>query len=236
MTDRIKLFQHNTLSALMAGLYAGNLTIDELLTHGDLGIGTVDSIDGELIVLDGKAYQARGDKTITELPGDSLVPYAAVIPHEAEVIGIQRTEITSEDLSEKMESYFDGYNLFRSIKIEGTFKKMHVRMITRAENGERFAKVAEVQPEYIEENVKGTVVGIWTPEMFHGVSVAGFHLHFLSNDHSFGGHVLDYVLEKGQFELGPVHELEQSFPTNDKNFLRADLDVERLKKDIDLSE
>ncbi|WEV44640.1 acetolactate decarboxylase [Streptococcaceae bacterium ESL0687] len=236
MTDRIKLFQHNTLSALMSGLYAGNLTIGELLTHGDFGIGTIDSIDGELIILDGRAFQAKGDKTITELSDDSLVPYAAVIFHTPEVIGIERSEINSTDLAKKMESYFEGFNLFRSIKVEGLFKEMKVRMITRSESGKRFASVAKNQPEYIEENVRGTIVGIWTPEMFHGVSLAGYHLHFISDDYSFGGHVMSYVLEEGRFELGPVHVLEQNFPTNDKNFLLADLDVERLKEDIDMSE
>lgn len=59
MSEPIKLFQYNTLSALMSGLFEGSLTIGELLEQGDLG-GTLDEIDGELIVLDGKAYQARG--------------------------------------------------------------------------------------------------------------------------------------------------------------------------------
>ena len=59
MSEAIKLFQYNTLGALMAGLYGGTLTVGELLEHGDLGLGTLDSIDGELIVLDGKAYQAK---------------------------------------------------------------------------------------------------------------------------------------------------------------------------------
>ena len=50
MAEAIKLFQYNTLGALMAGLYGGTLTVGELLEHGDLGLGTLDSIDGELIV------------------------------------------------------------------------------------------------------------------------------------------------------------------------------------------
>ena len=48
--EPVKLFQYNTLGALMAGLYGGSFTIGELLEHGDLGVGTLDSIDGELIV------------------------------------------------------------------------------------------------------------------------------------------------------------------------------------------
>lgn len=54
-----RLFQYNTLGALMAGLYGGSLTVGELLEHGDLGLGTLDSIDGELIVLDGKLIRPR---------------------------------------------------------------------------------------------------------------------------------------------------------------------------------
>ena len=46
--EPVKLFQYNTLGALMAGLYGGSFTIGELLEHGDLGVGTLDSIDGVL--------------------------------------------------------------------------------------------------------------------------------------------------------------------------------------------
>ena len=67
MAEPVKLFQYNTLGALMAGLYGGSMTIGELLKYGDLGIGTLDSIDGELIVLDGKAYQAKGSGNVPEV-------------------------------------------------------------------------------------------------------------------------------------------------------------------------
>ena len=58
--EPVKLFQYNTLGALMAGLYGGTMTVGELLEHGDLGLGTLDSIDGELIVLDGRLIKLRG--------------------------------------------------------------------------------------------------------------------------------------------------------------------------------
>lgn len=108
----------------MAGLYGGTMTVGELLEHGDLGLGTLDSIDGELIVLDGKAYQAKGSgdqPEIVEVSPDALIPYAAVVPHQAEVIFRQRFEMTDKELKERIESYYDGENLFRSIKIRGIF-------------------------------------------------------------------------------------------------------------------
>lgn len=234
-----KLFQYNTLGALMAGLYDGSLTVGELLEYGDLGLGTLDSIDGELIVLDGKAYQAKGsgDKPeVVEVPDDMKVPYAAVIHHEAEVIFKQRFEMTDKELQERIESYYDGENLFRSIKIHGTFAKMHVRMIPRSTPDEKFAEVATHQPEYRAENITGTIVGIWTPEIFHGVSVAGYHLHFISDDHTFGGHVMDYVILEGQVEVGAVDQLDQRFPVQDRQYLFAKFNAKDIRGDINKAE
>ncbi|MFC3932284.1 acetolactate decarboxylase [Streptococcus dentapri] len=239
MAEVIKLFQYNTLGALMAGLYDGSLTIEELLEHGDLGIGTLDSIDGELIVLDGKAYQAKGSgdqPEVVEVPLDAKVPYAAVVPHQAEVIFRQRFEMTDKELEDRIESYYDGVNLFRSIKIKGRFKKMHVRMIPKSSTDRKFADVATMQPEYAIENISGTIVGIWTPEMFHGVSVAGYHLHFLSDDLTFGGHVMDFIIEDGLVEVGPVDQLDQRFPVQDRHYLFAKLNVDEMKEDIEKAE
>ncbi|MET3634712.1 acetolactate decarboxylase [Streptococcus porcorum] len=239
MAEAIKLFQYNTLGALMAGLYGGSLTIGELLEHGDLGIGTLDSIDGELIVLDGKAYQAKstdGKLEVVEVSSDEKVPYAAVVPHQAEVIFRQRFEMTHRELEERIESYYDGHNLFRSIKIHGKFKQMHVRMIPKSAPDRKFAEVAVGQPEHHAEEVTGTIVGFWTPEMFHGVSVAGYHLHFLSDDHAFGGHVMDFIIEEGIVEVGPVDQLDQRFPVQDRKYLFAKFNMDELKEDISKSE
>ena len=221
--EPVKLFQYNTLGALMAGLYGGSFTIKELLEHGDLGIGTLDSIDGELIVLDGKAYQAKGsgeEPEIVEVAPDATVPYAAIVPHQAEVI----------------ESYYDGENLFRSIKIHGDFAKMHVRMIPKSTSDTKFADVATHQPEFTRENVTGTIVGFWTPEIFHGVSVAGYHLHFISDDHTFGGHVMDFVIKEGIVEVGAIDQLDQRFPVQDRQYLFAKFNVDQVKEDINKAE
>ena len=215
------------------------MTIGELLKYGDLGIGTLDSIDGELIVLDGKAYQAKGSgdtPEVVEVSDDVTVPYAAVVPHQAEVIFRQRFEMTDAELEKRIESYYDGENLFRSIKIHGDFAHMHVRMIPKSTSEKKFAEVAVSQPEYHADNVSGTIVGFWTPEIFHGVSVAGYHLHFISDDHTFGGHVLDFVIKEGIVELGAVDQLDQRFPVQDRKYLFAKFNLDEMKEDIHKAE
>ncbi|MCR8967773.1 acetolactate decarboxylase [Streptococcus zalophi] len=233
------LFQHNTLASLMAGLYEGTMPLKELLAHGNFGVGTVDSIDGELIVLDGKAYQATGTNNevkVNLVKDHVLVPYAAVVNHTKTKSWTEDTTIDSENLKKTIEAKLDSQNLFFSVKVKGVFSKMHVRMIPKSKTGERFAEIAKHQPEFTEENISGTLVGIWTPELFHGVSVAGFHLHFLSDDVSFGGHVMDFVMEKGAIEIGIINQLEQHFPVTNQTFLEKTFDVHTLRNDIEASE
>ncbi|WP_242257561.1 acetolactate decarboxylase [Streptococcus thoraltensis] len=239
MTQVTKLFQYGTLGALMTGLYDGTLTISELLEHGDIGIGTLDQIDGELIVLDGKAYQAKstdGQLEVLEVSPDMTVPYAAVVPHKVAHTFEQDQVISDRDLHAKIETYFEGKNLFKSFKMHGNFKKMHVRMIPTAKTGESFVKVAANQPEHTAENVSGTIVGIWTPELFHGIGVAGYHLHFLSDDHSFGGHIMDYVMINGHIEIGDIEQLDQRFPVTDEKYLKSNFNLDQMKSDITAAE
>ncbi|AEF25412.1 acetolactate decarboxylase [Streptococcus parauberis] len=239
MTENRTLFQHNTLASLMAGLYHGTMSIFDLLEKGNLGIGTVDGIDGELIILDGKAYQAigTGEKAeVISLNGTETVPYAAIINHHNDINFDITKSISDSELKEMMEAKFISANLFQSIKIHGQFDQMHVRMIPKSPIGKSFAEIASNQPEFIEENISGSLVGFWTPELFHGVSVAGYHLHFLSDDLKFGGHVMDFQMAKGQVEIGYAEHLLQDFPSQNEAFQKAKFDVEALKEDIRKSE
>ncbi|MGT2831903.1 acetolactate decarboxylase [Streptococcus halotolerans] len=239
MKQITKLFQYGTLGALMTGLYDGTMTIGELLEHGDIGIGTLDQIDGELIVLDGKAYQAKstdGRLEVLEVSSEMKVPYAAVVPHRASHSFTQNQVISDNDLQAKIETYFEGKNLFKSFKMHGNFQKMHVRMIPTAKTGESFVTVAANQPEHTAENVSGTIVGIWTPDLFHGIGVAGYHLHFLSDDHSFGGHIMDYVMTNGRIEIGDIDQLDQRFPVSDEKYLKSDFNLDQMRSDITAAE
>lgn len=53
-----KYYQVSTLQALALGFSKPVITVEELLMHGDLGLGTFEDVDGEMIVLDGKCHRA----------------------------------------------------------------------------------------------------------------------------------------------------------------------------------
>src|SRR5262249_12946307 len=61
---RGRITQVSVLNVLRIGRYDGVMPIPELLHCGDFGLGTLGHLDGELIVLDGRAYQVRGDGVV----------------------------------------------------------------------------------------------------------------------------------------------------------------------------
>ena len=55
------IFQNAPIRALLAGCYSGTMSVRDLKKHGDFGIGTLDSLDGEMIALDHSFYQIKAD-------------------------------------------------------------------------------------------------------------------------------------------------------------------------------
>src|SRR5436190_20382072 len=72
------LFQASTIGALLDGAYEGDLSFAELGEHGDLGLGTCNGLDGEMIALDGRFYRADLDGAVTEIGTEAKTPFAVV--------------------------------------------------------------------------------------------------------------------------------------------------------------
>ena len=237
MSENKTLFQQGTLGALMAGLYDGTLTIRELLEHGNTGIGTMDALDGELIIIDGEAYQAKSDGSFKKLSGLEKVPYAAVTYFDAERDYEINKTMTASQVKELIEFELSSLNSFSAVKIKGHFKQIHVRNVPKQNKPyPRLIDVSKNQPEYQETEMDGTIIGFYTPALFQGAAAAGFHLHFINDQKTFGGHVLDFVIERGQVEIETIETLEQHFQIYDATFMETEFDDSNLHKEIELAE
>ena len=76
--DRETIYQVALLQSLTQGYYDGIIKVSELKKHGDIGIGTFEGVNGEMIVLDGKVYQALGDGKVQEADDNETVPFSNV--------------------------------------------------------------------------------------------------------------------------------------------------------------
>src|SRR3954447_22463425 len=76
------LFQASTIGALIDGAFEGDVTFGELAEHGDLGLGTLNHLDGEMIAIGGGFYRADIEGNVAEVPPDGRTPFAVVVPFE----------------------------------------------------------------------------------------------------------------------------------------------------------
>jgi acetolactate decarboxylase len=77
--DRETIYQVSLLQGLTFGDYNGSVSVADLKKRGDIGIGTFEGLNGELIAIDGKVYRAAGDGSVEEVSDDTLIPFSNVI-------------------------------------------------------------------------------------------------------------------------------------------------------------
>jgi acetolactate decarboxylase len=75
------LYQVSTSTALVEGIYQGAVRIGSLREHGNLGLGTFEDLDGEMVVVDGHFFQVRCDGSVREVDDGVLAPFAAHYHH-----------------------------------------------------------------------------------------------------------------------------------------------------------
>src|SRR5690348_9006976 len=72
------LFQVSSSAALVQGVYQGAVRVGTLREHGDLGLGTFENLDGEMIILGGACFQLRSDGSVHRIGDEVLSPFAMV--------------------------------------------------------------------------------------------------------------------------------------------------------------
>lgn len=216
------LFQVSTSGALVQGIYERVVSSSFLLNYGDFGIGTFDNLDGEMVVLDGFIYQVRSDGTVSKIVDDTGTPFAVVVNFVADQDQTIESASSFQDLTRICDQYRNSDNLFYAFRIDGHFIHIHTRAMKATSEGIPLAKAAAVQPEFDFKNIQGTLVGIWAPQFSSALNIAGYHFHFLSEDRTKGGHLLECSGKNLRVRMERLNDFHLSLPESEE-FLRADL-------------
>jgi acetolactate decarboxylase len=197
------LFQASTIAALLDGAYEGDLTFAELARHGDLGLGTLNGLDGEMIALDGRFYRADVDGVVAPVSPAARTPFAVVVPFEAGI------DVATSDLSA---SLADAASVC-AVRFDGEFEALRLRSVPRQEPPYRpLVEVAAEQHVFELREVSGTLLGFRFPDYASGLELTGYHLHFVTDDRRRGGHVLDYKARAGRLRIDPSSDLHVELP------------------------
>jgi acetolactate decarboxylase len=230
------LYQTSTMSALLDGIYDGSVTIAELLEHGDFGVGTFNHLDGEMVVNEGVCFHLFSGGEAQVASPDELTPFAAVTTFESDLTFDVGAPTSRADLLGRIDSSVSSENLFYGIRVTGRFTTVSTRTATRQVAPYRpLTEATDDESERTFEGTSGVLVGFRTPDYEQGISVAGYHLHYLNEEHTAGGHAFDFVLDEGLVEISTVSEMRLSLPTSGP-FLAADLHNPNTEADIRKSE
>ncbi|MDO4490843.1 MAG: acetolactate decarboxylase [Lachnospiraceae bacterium] len=217
--DTDTLYQVALLQSLTAGQYDGVVTVEELSKHGDIGLGTFDAINGEMIVLDGVVYQALGDGTIAKADMKETVPFATVTYMDED---ISVKDFESDDMN-ALKSQLDdivkenGANYFYMIRMDGSCDEIKVRSELKQEKPYKSLDVvlASDQREYEYTDSEGTLVALYCPSYMDKLNTPGWHFHYLSADKTTGGHVLDVKGFTGDLKMDKFTEFKMVCPENE---------------------
>lgn len=226
------LYQHGTLALLVPGLLKGTLTMGDLLKHGDTGIGTGEGLDGELIILDGKPYQVDSHGKVNLVPDSFIMPFANI--HYAQYSPLVELEnVGHDELEKQILSLTHAANTFFSIKITGSFSNVKTRAVKKSVPPfHTLAETARNQSIFKRDQVEGTLISYYSPELFDGAAVAGFHNHFLADDHQFGGHLLGSHLDKVEVSYQLFDTFEQHLPVSNSEYMNHDFSGDNIADDI----
>ncbi|TFH03748.1 MAG: acetolactate decarboxylase [Methanosarcina sp.] len=214
-SDTDVLYQVSTIDALLQGVYDGVLTVAELETHGDFGIGTFDGLEGEMLALDGNYYQIKTDGIAYPVSGEMPTPFATVTYFETDKDFRLEEPVNLTELEDFLDHNLPSENLFYAVRVDGNFSYIKARSVPRQEKPyPKLADAVSTQSVFEFENISGTLVGFRAPEYVKGVNVPGYHLHFITEDRSAGGHVLDFEMENGDAALDITNAFFMELPTS----------------------
>lgn len=222
------------VNALVHGYYEQNTPLSEIKEHGDLGLGTFNNLDGEMVILDGIVYQVKSNGMAAPVGDEEETPFACITffsPDTTEKIDGSRLKVNLENL---LSNLIPSPNMLYAIRIEGEFEYIKTRSVPRQENYRPLVEIAREQPTFEYRNIRGTLVGFFTPQFMSSLNVPGYHLHFLNEDRTRGGHLLECRYKLVKIGLQHIPKLEIDLPLT-IDYLTADLDTD-IRKDLEEAE
>lgn len=206
-------FQLSLAHVLLDGGYDGVATLGEVLPAGDHGLGTVDRLDGELVVVDGEPWRVDHTGRAELMSPDTLTPFAVLTtmddPTTRRVAGLDL-----EEISATVDHLVGARAGVIAIRLEGTFTKVVLRSVKAQDPPYRpFVEVVatdEVRWEH--ERFEGVFVGFCFPDLQTPDIIGGLHLHGLDDARSTGGHNYALSVEDAELSVETSDEIALTLP------------------------
>ena len=198
---------------LLDGGYEGVATLEEALAGGDHGLGTVDRLDGELVVVDGEPWRVDWHGVATLMPPETRTPFVVVSTLESpRTMRVQ--DASREQVVDMIESLVDDPGAVVSVRLEGSFTSVLVRSVPPQEPPFRpYTEVcASDEVRWTHAPFHGVFVGFRFPDLHPGATIPGLHLHGLDRFRTTGGHNHDLHVRDAVLSVGTSHNVVMHLP------------------------
>jgi acetolactate decarboxylase len=207
------LFQASTIGALLKGAYDGDVSFAQLAEHGDLGLGTLNALDGEMIALDGHFHRADVDGRINEIDPSERTPFAVLTWFAPSIELDLDAGLGHDELLAALDDRLPDGTAACAVRIDGSFELVRARSVPPQRPPYRpLTEVVADQHVFDLADAEGTIVGFGFPDYAEGIEVSGYHLHFISADRTRGGHVLECRPRRARAQIDASTDLHVELP------------------------
>jgi acetolactate decarboxylase len=198
-----EFYHYSIWTALVNKVYDGNLTVQEGKKKGDIGLGTYNGADGELIMLDGTMYHVPSSGEVKIAPDTLRIPYLNATFFNKEFSFEFNDRLNYDTLRKLVQKQFPSRNFFYAFRIHAELDSLKLGSLYKQEKPyqEGLDSLMPKRPVFNKTNVSGTMVGFFCPDFMGDINVAGFHLHFISDDKQTGGHVMEFTGKNFRVEM-----------------------------------
>lgn len=222
------VWQTSSIDALLDGNYEGDLTVGELEAHGDLGIGTVQHLDGEMVVVDGETFTVKADGSVRREDVSTRTPFAVVCRFTPDPPVALIGPLDLAGLTERIDDVAGVDAPVVAVRIDGTLRDVHLRSVPRQHPPyPPLAEVTAHQVEWTVPEIRGSIIGFRFPDYAQGIDVAGYHLHVISHDRRAGGHLLGVTVDTAELRVDRSSDLHLEIP---RGVVVGDADLSAAKR------
>jgi acetolactate decarboxylase len=230
---RDTLYQVSTINSLMAGNYDGIKTIQDVAKKGDTGIGTFDTLDGEMVMIDGTVYKVKSSGVVEKPDTKVTLPFSAVTFFDVDNSTSLGPVKDLNELKAALDKMIVKKDRFYAFRIDGTFTTVQTRSVPAQQKPYPIlSEVTKNQVVFNFEGVKGSLIGFWCPETVGSINVPGYHLHFISDDRTQGGHLLNISFDsaKAMIDETRFFEMEIGELSSAGNIDNAGEEIDKVEK------
>lgn len=188
------LHQIGILSSFIDGAYDGHKSLNSLMNHGDTGIGTINAVDGNIVIVDGECYHLDFYGRASRADLQLKTPFCMICKNLNNITFHIKNIRSFEDCKAKILECFPSKNLIYIIQLSGTYVSMKFRGEKKQPSPYKplAQTIDETQKIFNIEQTSGDGIITWFPEYMDMINLNDFHMHYVDKEKMIGGHVYDF--------------------------------------------